>query len=194
MAYRNVVVAAADHSTNDSVRHGRALAESFGSNFVVVMTDRQPADFATDGFEIVTRQGDLSEVALDEANVRNARLIAIDAGFARRMHPTAAERVVRRASCSVLVTRPDFGLRVAVATDLSVPSVPAIVAGVQEAKRRDVPITVVHCVDTRAAIAQATAAMARRHTIAKASPAIARGVCRMIAPTTKKGRGQKSSG
>ncbi len=58
-----------------------------------------------------------------------------------------AERVVRHASCPVLVARPLAGGPVLAATDFSDPSLPAIAAGAAEAKRRGVPLGIVHVLD-----------------------------------------------
>jgi universal stress protein A len=58
-----------------------------------------------------------------------------------------AERVVRYAHCRVLVARASgHHGGVLAATDLSKPSLPAIVAGDEEARRRTEPLTVVHAV------------------------------------------------
>lgn len=59
-----------------------------------------------------------------------------------------AERVVRCASCPVLVARPGKSDGpVIAATDLSDPSVPAIAAAVEESRRRGAPLVVVHAMD-----------------------------------------------
>jgi len=57
------------------------------------------------------------------------------------------ERVVRDAHCPVLVARPGHGQGgVLAATDLTKPSLPAVVAGAEEADRRGTRLRVVHAV------------------------------------------------
>jgi nucleotide-binding universal stress UspA family protein len=59
-----------------------------------------------------------------------------------------AERVVRHAHCRVLVARKAAARGcVVAATDLSVPSLPAVVAAAEEAKRRGALLKVAHAVD-----------------------------------------------
>ncbi len=61
---------------------------------------------------------------------------------------SVAEAVVRHASCPVLVARPSpVSGRIIVATDLSDPSLPALVAADAEARRRGARLTAVHCLD-----------------------------------------------
>lgn len=65
-------------------------------------------------------------------------------GLARAFLGSVAERVVRLASCSVLVARPFEGNGVVLAaTDLSDPSLPAIAAGAAAAKRTGARLVVV---------------------------------------------------
>lgn len=161
--HEDVVLAISETGSDNAVLEGRAQAESVGSSFVIchVTDSDQPSAVAATTSEIVIRHGKLATVAAEEATKRNVRMIVVDASDAHHMGATAAELVVRHASCSVLVTRPAYGLRVVVATDLSPPSLPAIAAGIREARRRNVAITVVHCVEDRAAIEEATSAIAR---------------------------------
>jgi nucleotide-binding universal stress UspA family protein len=73
-------------------------------------------------------------------------------GLARALLGGVAERVVRYAHCPVLVTRQSHSEKVVVAaTDLSDPSLPAIVRGAEEARLRGARLVVVHAVDTRGA-------------------------------------------
>lgn len=58
-----------------------------------------------------------------------------------------AERVVRHAPCPVLVARPSPRGKVLGATDFSDPSLPAVEAAVSEAKRRGVPLCLIHSLD-----------------------------------------------
>jgi nucleotide-binding universal stress UspA family protein len=66
------------------------------------------------------------------------------AGLSRFFSPSVAERVVRHATCPVLVARERPQGVVLVATDLSDPSLPSIEAGVREATRRERRLVVLH--------------------------------------------------
>jgi nucleotide-binding universal stress UspA family protein len=74
-------------------------------------------------------------------------------GLPRLLLGSVAERVVRYASCPVLVVRPgperaiDGQHCVLVATDLSDPSLPAVAAGVEEARRLGARLVVAHSLD-----------------------------------------------
>jgi len=69
-------------------------------------------------------------------------------GLRRMLLGSVAEAVVRHAACQVLVARPSPpGGRVLVATDLSDPSLVAVVAADAEARRRGGGLTAVHCLD-----------------------------------------------
>ena len=72
------------------------------------------------------------------------------AGLSRFFSPSVAERVVRHATCPVLVARERTSGAVLVATDLSDPSLPAIEAGAQEAARRERPLVVMHATEALA--------------------------------------------
>jgi nucleotide-binding universal stress UspA family protein len=80
------------------------------------------------------------------------------AGISRFLSPSIAERVVRHATCPVLVARERAPGAVLVATDLSDPSLPAIEAGAREAARRERPLVVMHA--TEALSSRTEAAMA----------------------------------
>lgn len=58
-----------------------------------------------------------------------------------------AERVVRHAHCPVLLARPARGATVVAATDFSDAAVPAIEAGDAEARRRGLPLVMLHVVE-----------------------------------------------
>ena len=97
--------------------------------------------------ELTGRSGGQYAVAIDtgsphggilrQAERVHAGLIVVGAG------PTAA-RVVRGASVPVLVARPSPAGRVLAATDFSDPSLPALAAAAAEARRRGVPLTLLH--------------------------------------------------
>ncbi|MBK9033247.1 MAG: universal stress protein [Myxococcales bacterium] len=85
------------------------------------------------------------------AAARAAALIVVaahgGASLRRQVLGGVAGRVVRHAPCAVLVARPPFGLRILVATDLSALSLPALAAAADEARRRGVAVTALHCLD-----------------------------------------------
>lgn len=107
-------------------------------------------DPATSDLEILVVSGEAEATILELARTRRAELLVVGESRAsdglRGMFATIPERIVRDATCSVLVARPRQGLRVLVATDLSEPSLPAIDAAGREATRRNVPLTAIHCV------------------------------------------------
>ena len=70
------------------------------------------------------------------------------AGLSRLLVSGVADRVVRHATCPVLVAREREPGVVLVATDLSDPSLPAIEAGAREAARRERPLVVMHATET----------------------------------------------
>jgi nucleotide-binding universal stress UspA family protein len=74
---------------------------------------------------------------LRQADRAGAGLIVVGAG-------ATAARVVRGASVPVLVARPSLAGRVLAATDFSDPSLPALAAAAAEARRRGVPLTLLH--------------------------------------------------
>lgn len=87
------------------------------------------------------------------AEAVHASLIVVGASPSHVGHE--AERVVRYAHCPVLVARPRAGAGgVLVATDLSDAALPAVAAGVAEARRRRSPLALLHVVDMRPLMAQ----------------------------------------
>jgi len=60
---------------------------------------------------------------------------------------SSAEHVVRYANCPVLVARPSPAGKVLAATDFSDPALPAVEAGVAEARRRKADLTIIHAID-----------------------------------------------
>lgn len=92
---------------------------------------------------------------LEVAEKKRAGLLVLGARGAQASSRPAvllggvAERVVRHAACPVLVARPGpaAGGVVVGATDFSDPALPAVEAGVSEARRRGLPVIIVHCMD-----------------------------------------------
>lgn len=104
------------------------------------------------GIHVFVEQGSEYAEIVRRAETWGARLIVVGSqgrtGLARLFLGSVAERVVRYAHCPVLVARPSL-LRgpVVVATDLSDPSLPAVAAGAEEAKRRGARLVVIHALD-----------------------------------------------
>ncbi len=96
--------------------------------------------------------GDPYAVIVKKSEQIGASLVVIGgsgaSGLKRVFLGSVAERVVRNAHCSVLVARPTVeGKVVLAATDLSDPSLPAVVAGGREAKARGLPLVVMYDID-----------------------------------------------
>jgi nucleotide-binding universal stress UspA family protein len=69
-------------------------------------------------------------------------------GLAHAFLGSVAERVVRHAHCPVLVARPHASTgRVLLATDFSDPTLPAVAAAAEEARRRPVQVTILHDIE-----------------------------------------------
>ena len=107
-----------------------------------------------DRFEVFIDQGiDYAEIAR-RASSWKADLVVVGTHGASALEHllvgSVTERVARYCSCPVLVTRPPTEKAngpVIAATDLSDPSLPAIVAGHKEAERRHAELVVVHAID-----------------------------------------------
>jgi nucleotide-binding universal stress UspA family protein len=92
-------------------------------------------------------------------------------GLSRALLGSVAEHVVRVAHCPVLVSRPARGSGVVIAaTDLSDPSLPAVAAAADEARRRGASLTVVHAMESSLAAYGAPAAALFGTTAAVPSP------------------------
>jgi nucleotide-binding universal stress UspA family protein len=122
-------------------------AENAVRERVAALTGRRP-----DSFEVFLDQGtDYAEITRRAAAWKADLVVVGTHGASPIEHfliGSVTERVARYSSCPVLVTRasPNHGGVVA-ATDLSDPSLPAIVAGAKEAARRKTSLTVVHAID-----------------------------------------------
>jgi nucleotide-binding universal stress UspA family protein len=107
---------------------------------------------AADSFEVFLDQGtDYAEITRRAATWKADLVVVGTHGASPIEHfliGSVTERVARYSSCPVLVTRPTANHGgVVAATDLSDPSLPAIVAGAKEAARRKTSLTVVHAID-----------------------------------------------
>ncbi len=124
------------------------MAAEYLERRVVELTERAP-----DTFAVVVDSGVPEAVIVEAAEENHADAVVIGnrgaTGMARLPVGTIAARVLRFAHCSVLLARPYKATgRVVAATDLSDPSLPAVHAGLIEARRRGAKLTVVHNVDT----------------------------------------------
>ncbi len=102
-------------------------------------------------FEVFIDRGTPHVEIARRAELWHADLVLVGSrglsGLRRVLLGSVAELVARYASCPVLVARPSGAGPVVAATDLSDPSLPAIVRGAEEAKRRNVALRVLHVVD-----------------------------------------------
>ncbi len=101
--------------------------------------------------EIFLEEGSEYAQIVRRAEAWTADLVVVGShgrtGLPRLLLGSVAEQVVRHAHCPVLVARPSpSGGVVVAATDLSDPSMPAIVAAADEARQRKARLVVVHAV------------------------------------------------
>lgn len=98
--------------------------------------------------ELVLKPGDPCVEVVGVAEQHGANLVVVGApSDPSRWLSGTAEKIVRYASCPVLVRRTSGVGPVVAATDLSDPSLPAIVAGVELAAKLEVPLRLLHVVD-----------------------------------------------
>jgi nucleotide-binding universal stress UspA family protein len=155
--------------SDEAIRQGTAFASKEDALGVVITTpggEREaepslPTKARADVFDQVARVADRDvEIFVDEgvdyagivarAEAWHADLVVVGS-YGRSGLPRAlghvAERTVRYAHCDVLVARASTGKGpVLAATDLSQPSLGALVAGAQQASRRGVSLEVVHAI------------------------------------------------
>lgn len=122
----------AEHS--EAVREAEAIAAAHGAElsfFVVAPGDRVTA-------------------LLGRARSLGADLVVVNAAGPGGAGGDLAEAVVRHSPCAVLVARPSpHSGKVLVASDLLEPTYPAVGSAVDEARRRNAKLLVVHDVDTK---------------------------------------------
>jgi len=136
------------HATQliDSVALRRDVSDALVDR-VRCITGRSPEEF-----ELVLVEGDPATAIVGAAEQHEAGLIVVGThgrgGLVRVLLGSVAEKVVRYAHCGVLIARPspDVGPILA-ATDFSDPALPAIAAGVAEARAVDRPLVLMHVVD-----------------------------------------------
>lgn len=114
-------------------------------------------------FELFIEQGSAYAAVVERADEWQAELIVVGShgytGVDHALLGSVAERIVRYASCPVLVARPARRGVVLVATDLSDPALPALEAGVREARARECSLVVLHALDTQVSASAAAGAL-----------------------------------
>lgn len=114
------------------------------------LTRREPGDV-----DVRVLPGVPHAAIVEEADRLAAGVVVVGTrgrtGLTAALLGSVAERVVRYASCPVLVARPrPLTGKVLVATDFSDPSLPALRAAADEARRIGGKVVAVHCVDAPA--------------------------------------------
>ncbi|MEO9185166.1 MAG: universal stress protein [Kofleriaceae bacterium] len=117
----------------------RALVEQ-----VRRVTGRAEPDFDAEVFN-----GKLADTLVREADARAAVLVVAHVSAADPGSIDDVRRIARDARASVLVVRPQRGLRVLAATDLAASSAAVLAVAAAEARRRSVPLTALHCIEHR---------------------------------------------
>jgi nucleotide-binding universal stress UspA family protein len=131
----------------------RDVIEQVGAR-VTALTGRQPGEF-----EILVEDGSPPAVIVRRAEERGADLLVVGdrgaTGLSRTLLGSVAERVLRHAHCPVLVVRrSEKSRRILVATDFSDPSLPAVAAAGEEARRTGSQLTILHSIDLGLALAE----------------------------------------
>jgi nucleotide-binding universal stress UspA family protein len=106
-----------------------------------------------DEVEVFVPVGDPARQIHDCAEAWQAELVVLGRPehahglLARLFKPNVVDKVVRWASCAILVTRPSPGTRrIVVGTDFSDPSMPVLAAAADEQRRTGASVYAVHCV------------------------------------------------
>lgn len=107
---------------------------------------------SADALKVVVEPGSAHAIAIEVARDLNAALVVVGATsrgkVERWLMGSTAEQVVRHADAPVLVARPSPSTGVVmVGSDLSETAQPALVAAVEEARRRSAKLVAVHCLD-----------------------------------------------
>jgi nucleotide-binding universal stress UspA family protein len=129
----------------DAATYKKQLDEMLRARTVRVLGAAAP-------FDALVETGSAAARIVDSAERWAADLLVVGSvgasGLKRLLIGSVAERVMRYAHCPVLVVRPAVpGGKVLAATDLSDPSLPAIRAGADEARRRGTRLHVIHVID-----------------------------------------------
>jgi len=130
--------------------HARAIAATSRAGLVV--TERVRQITGRDGVQVITRAGHAEAEICSLADELAPDLVVVGSrgleGFDRLLAGSVSERVVRHASCPVLVARssPEGG-GVLAATDFSDPAAPALASAFKVATWLGAPLTVMHALD-----------------------------------------------
>lgn len=134
------------HVTAQAKQHDEAHAR---------LLERVRAHTRDERAEVRVVDGASADRILAVAEEVSADLIVLggrEASGTRWIFGAVAERVVSRAHVPVLVARPDGASppHILAATDFSEPSLPAVAAAHEIAKRFAAPVTIVHCIEPEA--------------------------------------------
>jgi len=132
------------------------------TNLREVVEHKLTALLGTHPGEIFVEQGSAYAEVIRRASAWKADLIVVghhsSSGLEHALLGSVAERVVRHAQCSVLIARSSQKSGVVLAaTDLSDPSVPAIHAAAEQARRRNARLVVMSALDWSSAAWMAAA-------------------------------------
>lgn len=121
------------------------------------------AGLSPSGYELFVVEGAADATVVATADAWSASLVVVGASgrsaTERVLLGSVAERIVRHASCPVLVVRPGGGAGVLSATDLSDLSLPALTAGAVEAREAGCRLIALHALELGPGVlAEATAA------------------------------------
>jgi nucleotide-binding universal stress UspA family protein len=129
------------------------IAEQVGQR-VEALTGR-----TSDQFEVLVEAGIPHVVIVQRAEQRHADLVVVgsqgSSGVSRILLGSVADKVVRHAHCPVLVARhAPKSAKILVATDFSDPSLPAVAAAGEEARRTGAQVTILNSIDLGPALAE----------------------------------------
>jgi len=109
-------------------------------------------------YQLLVEEGSPHMVIVEQAERRSAGLVVVGGtgtgGFARALLGSVSERVVRHVHCPAVVARPSTaGGPVLAGTDFSDPTLPALRAGLAEARRLKVKLMLCHFLEIAALVA-----------------------------------------
>jgi len=156
----NILVATDLGAAGDqAIEAGREWARRHGARLAVVhvLPERGGHDEANTALakllpdaDIRVVEGHAADRILDVAIETSADLIVLggrEASGARWVFGSVAEKIVARAQVPVLVARPERPGAILAATDFSEPSLPAVRAAQDVARRSGAPVIIMHCIE-----------------------------------------------
>jgi nucleotide-binding universal stress UspA family protein len=104
-------------------------------------------------FDVIIGEGNAATFIVRKAEEMDAQLLVLGSygatGLMRILIGSVADKVIRFAHCQVLLARShEKSGMILVATDFSDPSLPAVEAAAEEARRTGGRVTILHCIDT----------------------------------------------